>query len=62
MVYRGDYPPAVRDAHGKEIFISGDSIRSTFNVSRDDVARAMTKEEVPEDIITFFKALEKLAV
>lgn len=52
---------ALRDAHGKEIFISGDSVKSTFSVTRDDVARALTKSEVAEDMLTFFEALKALA-
>ena len=52
---------AVRDAHGKEIFGSGDSIKSTFKILREDVARAMTKEEIAVDMMTFFKALQALS-
>jgi len=56
-----DVAIAIRDAHGKEIFISGDSVAKNFNVSRDDVAKNLTKDEVPKDMHTFFDALSSLA-
>lgn len=56
-----DIAPAVRDAHGKEIFISGNSVKSTFKVTREDVGAALAKDEVAEDILTFLTALEKLS-
>jgi len=52
---------ALKDAHGKEIFISGVSIKSKFNISRDQVAQLMKEGEVAEDMLTFFKALKILA-
>lgn len=52
-----DVALAIRDAHGKEIFISGDSIAKNFNVTRDDVAKKLAHNEVPEDMKTFFAAL-----
>lgn len=51
----------IRDAHGKEIFISGDSVAKNFNVTRDDVANSLAKNEVPADMYTFFEALTTLA-
>lgn len=56
-----DVAPAIRDAHGKEIFISGNCIKSKFRITRKDVARHLTKDEVPADMLTFFRALANLA-
>jgi predicted ATPase len=48
----------VRDARGKEIMIQGEiSFKEVYKITRDDVARSMTKEEVPQDITTFLNAL-----
>jgi AAA15 family ATPase/GTPase len=52
---------AVRDARGKEIFTSENSIKSTFHISREDVAKVLTTSEIAEDLTTFFKALEALS-
>jgi len=51
----------VRDAHGKEIFTKGDSIKDTFSVSREDVAKSLNEDEIAEDLKTFFKAIEDLS-
>lgn len=51
----------IRDAHGKEIFISGNSVLKKFRVSREDVARNLTYGEVPQDMHTFFAELSQLA-
>lgn len=56
-----DVALAIRDAHGKEIFISDDSVAKHFNVTRDDVARNLEPAEVPVDMYTFFAALTALA-
>ncbi|KGH27921.1 AAA family ATPase [Comamonas testosteroni] len=56
-----DVAPAIRDAHGKEIFISGDSVLKNFSVTREDVAKNLAQNEVPVDIQTFFSALTVLA-
>lgn len=56
-----DVAQAIRDAHGKELFISGDSVAKNFNVTRDDVARNLAQNEVPADMHTFFAALTELA-
>ena len=56
-----DVPSAIRDAHGKEIFISGDSVAKNFNITRDDVAKNLEKKEVPVDMQTFFRALDALS-
>ena len=56
-----DVALAIRDAHGKEVFISGDSVARNFKVTRDDVARNLALSEIPADMHTFFAALTKLA-
>jgi predicted ATPase len=56
-----DVPHAIRDAHGKEVFISGESIAKVFRVTRDDVARNLAEGEIPQDMRTFFAALADLA-
>ena len=56
-----DVALAIRDAHGKELFISGDSVAKNFNVTRDDVAMKLAQNEVPADMHTFFAALTELA-
>jgi predicted ATPase len=55
-----DVALAIRDAHGKELMTTGDSIKSAFNVTRDDVAAQMLASEIAEDILTFLKALSAL--
>ena len=39
----------------------GDSIKSNFHVTRDDVAKALNPDEIAEDLKTFFKAVLGLA-
>jgi predicted ATPase len=56
-----DVALAIRDAHGKEIFISGDSVAKNFNVTRYDVAKSLVQNEIPADMQTFFAALADLA-
>lgn len=56
-----DVALAIRDAHGKELFISGDSVAKNFNVTRDDVAKNLAQNEVPADMHTFFAVLAELA-
>ncbi|WNF56041.1 AAA family ATPase [Pseudomonas sp. SG20052] len=52
---------SIRDARGKEIMIQGaTSFREAHKITRDDVAKAMEKEEVPQDIITFLTAVTKM--
>lgn len=50
----------IRDAHGKELFLSGNCISTRFNVTREDVAKSLTPAEVPQDMHTFFAALKQL--
>ena len=53
-----DIVMSVRDARGKEIMTQGtSSIKSLYSISRDDVARQLDKQEVPEDIVTFLNKL-----
>lgn len=53
-----DVPIAIRDARGKQIFNEGvKSIRSTFHVTRDDIAKELRLSEISEDIFTFFAHL-----
>jgi energy-coupling factor transporter ATP-binding protein EcfA2 len=56
-----DILQAIKDAHGKEIFTKGASLKSEYSISRDDVAASLTKHEVPEDMKMFFDALFDLA-
>lgn len=56
-----DVALAIRDAHGKELFISGDSVAKNFNATRDDVAKNLAQNEVPADMHTFFAVLAELA-
>lgn len=52
---------AIRDARGKQIMIQGaTSFQEVYGISRDDVAHAMTLEEIPQDITTFLNALTKM--
>lgn len=52
---------AVRDARGKEIMIEGThSLKRTFKVTREDVAKVMLPEEVPADIKIFLQAIQQL--
>lgn len=52
---------SIRDARGKELMIQGgNSVLDVFGVTRDQVAEAFKKEEVPDDIITFLKALRTM--
>ena len=53
--------PAIRDARGKELMTEGDSIKSNFNVTRDQVAEALNPDEIADDLKTFFAAVLKLA-
>lgn len=52
--------PAIRDAHGKDIFNKGDCIKSKFSVTRDDVAKAFSNDDVPADIKKFFDHMVEL--
>lgn len=56
-----DVALAVRDAHGKELFVGENSIASEFSITREEVASAMQKDEIAEDLLTFFAQLQKLA-
>lgn len=54
--------PAIRDARGKEIFNEGQqAISSYFKVSRENVAKAMLTEEVPQDVRTVLERLAEMA-
>jgi len=53
----------LRDARGKELMIQGGaSVKDVYGVTRDQVAQAFNKEEVPDDIITFLNALRELCL
>lgn len=52
---------AVRDAHGKEIFMKDNSLKKTFGIKREDVAKALEKKEIAADLLTFFNALLALS-
>ncbi|MBF8792072.1 AAA family ATPase [Pseudomonas monteilii] len=53
----------IRDARGKELMIQGGaSVQDVYGVTRDQVAQAFNKEEVPDDIITFLNALRELCL
>lgn len=53
---------AMRHADGKGIMQQGDnSVRAVFGVKREDVARVMNRDEIAEDLITFFAALTALS-
>ena len=56
-----DIALAIRDAHGKELFLSDNSVATNFNVTREDVAKNLQECEVPEDMRAFFRALKNLA-
>lgn len=56
-----DVAIAIREAHAKEIFTSGDSIKSRFGLTREDVGRALEQQEIADDIHTFFQALADLS-
>jgi predicted ATPase len=52
---------SVRDARGKELMIQGgESVRDVYGVTRDQVAQAFKKEDVPADIVTFLGEVTKL--
>lgn len=53
----------IRDARGKELMIQGGaSVQDVYGVTRDQVAQAFKKEEVPDDIITFLNALREMCL
>lgn len=56
-----DVIPAIRDARGKEIMTRGDSIQSTFKVTRDDIAKNLHSDEIADDIRVFFDKLNNLS-
>ncbi|MBV7570237.1 ATP-dependent endonuclease [Pseudomonas sp. PDM27] len=58
---KSDVAPSIRDAHAKEMFTQGDSLKKHFKISRDDVAAVLTSKEIAEDLKTFFKAVEALS-
>jgi len=56
-----DVPIVIRDVRGKELMNEGEnSIRSRFGITRDDVAQQLSKDEVAEDIYTFFSMLSEM--
>ena len=56
-----DVPIVIRDIRGKELMNEGvNSIRSRFGITRDDVAQQLSKDEVAEDIYTFFSMLSEM--
>ncbi|WP_036993338.1 hypothetical protein, partial [Stutzerimonas stutzeri] len=58
---KSDVAIAIREAHAKEIFTSGDSIKSKFGLTREDIGRTLEQTEIADDIITFFEALTELS-
>ncbi len=53
-----DAPAAIKDARGKEIMTAGpNSIESRFKITREDIAKAMVPDQVPEDVKTFLNTL-----
>ncbi|WYX08883.1 hypothetical protein WJ973_18965 [Achromobacter xylosoxidans] len=51
----------IRDARGKELMTEGDSsVRRSLGVTREQVAKALTADEIAADIRTFFKIIEDL--
>ncbi|KVX87272.1 hypothetical protein WL08_31600 [Burkholderia ubonensis] len=51
----------IRDARGKELMTEGDSsVRRSLGVKREEVAKALTADEIATDIRTFFKIIEDL--
>lgn len=51
----------IRDARGKELMTEGDSsVRRSLGVTREEVAKALTADEIAADIRTFFKIIENL--
>lgn len=51
----------IRDARGKELMTEGDrSVRRSLGVTREEVARALTADEIAADLRTFFKIVEDL--
>lgn len=52
---------SIRDARGKEIMTQGEaSFSAQFNITRDQIAHSLKKEEIPADIITFLSTLTKM--
>lgn len=56
-----DIPPALRDLDCKKIFNGEDGIEKRFKIKREDVAMAMEKSDIPNDIRTFFEYLKELS-
>ncbi len=58
---KSEVAPSVRDAHAKEIFTEGESLKKHFKITRDDVAVVLAPNEIAEDLRTFFAAVEALS-
>lgn len=56
-----DVALSIRDAHGKELMTVGDSIKSNFGITRDDVAEELSPNEIAVDLKTFFSAVDLLS-
>ncbi|HCN4958326.1 TPA: ATP-binding protein [Escherichia coli] len=57
-----DIAAALKDAHGKEIFISGEnSLKHNFSITRDEVLEHMNKDEICDDIKYFCQCLIHLS-
>lgn len=57
-----DIAAALKDAHGKEIFISGEnSLKHNFSITRDEVLEHMNKDEICDDIKYFCQCLINLS-
>ncbi len=49
---------AIKDARSKEFFIEGsNSLKALFSITREDIANAMTNDELPEDVITLLNEI-----
>lgn len=56
-----DVAIAIRDARGKELMTGSMGLKFLLGIDRYEVARSMTKDEISDDIKTFFQELELLA-
>lgn len=57
-----DIAAALKDAHGKEMFISGEnSLKHNFSITRDEVLEHMNKDEICDDIKYFCQCLINLS-
>lgn len=56
-----DVPDALAQVDGKQLMSEGgDSVEGRFGCSRDDVAAAMTADDLPEDVATAVRLIQEL--